>query len=487
MPAGRLARLGATPDFHHGLLGRAAKSDVVQSLKSAVGADLKVPTTLRFVPFVSLVFNRMPRQGVFMAVGGLGFLVQLAALAALMSLADWSWLPATLVSVELAVVHNFFWHERWTWCNRTVAPSDRAPSHLALSHLASSDIASSHLTLSHLAPSHLASSRLALLARLARLHVANGAVSIAGNAVLMALLAGLLGLPAIPANALAVAAMSVANFVIADRWVFGVRPGRGACLPRSRGSSPRRGCGRARRSAGGAKPAISCSLLLMALAAPTRASGAPTAETLIAWERHVAATEARLERTRASAAPGDRSKDGIAASGEMLHVPSATISDWRGSVFIPGVTLDRLLDRLQHPGTPPPQEDVVSSRVIARGPDSLSVAIRLVRRAIVTVRYDTEHEMRFRRWTPTLATARSVATRIEEVDGGDHGFLWRLRSYWRYEETDAGVQVELESLTLSRDVPSLVRPMAAPLVNRIARESVMRTLEALRRCLEDAG
>ena len=467
MPAGRLARLGATPDFHHGLLGRVAKSDVVQSLKSAVGADLKVPTTLRFVPFVSLVFNRMPRQGVFMAVGGLGFLVQLAALAALMSLADWSWLPATLVSVELAVVHNFVWHERWTWCNRTVAPSHRAPSHVA--------------------GSHLASSRLALLARLARFHVANGTVSIAGNAVLMALLAGLLGLPAIPANALAVAAMSVANFVIADRWVFAVRPGRGACLPRSRGSSPRRGCGRARRSAGGAKPAISCSLLLMALAAPTRASGAPTAETLIAWERHVAATEARLERTRASAAPGDRSKDGIAASGEMLHVPSATISDWRGSVFIPGVTLDRLLDRLQHPGTPPPQEDVVSSRVIARGPDSLSVAIRLVRRAIVTVRYDTEHEMRFRRWTPTLATARSVATRIEEVDGGDHGFLWRLRSYWRYEETDAGVQVELESLTLSRDVPLLVRPMAAPLVNRIARESVMRTLEALRRCLEDAG
>src|SRR5881396_2818240 len=210
LPAGRLARLGATPDFHHGLLERAAKSAVVQSLKSAVGADLKVPTTLRFVPFVSLVFNRMPRQGVFMAVGGLGFLVQLAALAALMSLADWSWLPATLVSVELAVVHNFFWHERWTWCNRTVAPSDRAPSHLA--------------------PSHLASSRLALLARLARFHVANGAVSITGNAVLMALLAGLLGLPAIPANALAVAAMSVANFLIADRWVFAVRPGRGACL-----------------------------------------------------------------------------------------------------------------------------------------------------------------------------------------------------------------------------------------------------------------
>ena len=67
------------------------------------------------------------------------------------------------------------------------------------------------------------------------------------------------------------------------------------------------------------------------------------AETLIAWQRHVAATEARLERTRASAAPGERSKDGIASWGESLHVPSGTISDWRGAVFLPGISLDRLL------------------------------------------------------------------------------------------------------------------------------------------------
>jgi hypothetical protein len=89
--------------------------------------------------------------------------------------------------------------------------------------------------------------------------------------------------------------------------------------------------------------------------------------------------------------------------------------------------------------------------------------------------------MRFRRWSPTLATAISVATRIEEVGGSDHGFLWRLRSYWRYETLDDGVRVELESLTLSRDVPSMVRPIAAPILAHIARESMCRTLEALRR------
>ena len=183
----------------------------------------------------------------------------------------------------------------------------------------------------------------------------------------------------------------------------------------------------------------------------------------------MAATEARLERSRAALAP--RASDAIAATGESIHVPSGTISDWRGAVFIPDITLDRLLHGLQHPGTPPPQEDVVSSRVIARGADSLRVGIRLVRHAIVTVSYDTEHEMQFRRVTPTLATARSVATRIEQVDGGDHGFLWRLHSYWRYEEIDGGVLVELRSLTLSRNVPALVRPIAAPARQRASRAS----------------
>jgi hypothetical protein len=181
--------------------------------------------------------------------------------------------------------------------------------------------------------------------------------------------------------------------------------------------------------------------------------------------------------------PGDdaRASRSLQAEGKSVDVESGTISDWRGSVLIPGVTLDRLLQRLQYPGTPPPQEDVTTSRVLARGPDSLRVYMRLVRHAIVTVTYETEHEMTFRRVSPTFATARSVATRIEEAGGGDKGFLWRLHSYWRYQQVDGGVLVSVESLTLSRDVPFVVRPIAGRIVPRIARESMLRTLEALRR------
>jgi putative flippase GtrA len=367
------------------------------------------------------------RLAPFIAVGILGFAVQIGALHILTAYACWDWLPATLVSVELAVLHNFLWHERWTWRDRvTLGGTDvRAERAVAVE---------------------------ARLSQLARFHLANGLISIGGNALTMAWLVGVLGVPAVPANALAVGATSIVNFLIADRWVFRLKP-------------------------------VALSLLVITAApAPARAAGLGPRhqpQTVAAWERYVAATEATLSATRPPQAPRLPS-DAIDAEGESIQVPGGTISDWRGAVFIPHLTLDRLLHRLQQPGTPPPQEDVVSSRVIARGADSLRVGIRLVRRAIVTVSYDTEHEMQFRRLAPALATARSVATRIEQVDGGDHGFLWRLHSYWRYEERGGGVLVELRSLTLSRHVPALVRPVAGPLVNRVARESMARTLEALR-------
>ena len=51
------------------------------------------------------------------------------------------------------------------------------------------------------------------------------------------------------------------------------------------------------------------------------------------WQRYVEATEARLERSRTF--PRAAIIEAIAAAGESIHVPSGTISDWRGAVFIP--------------------------------------------------------------------------------------------------------------------------------------------------------
>ena len=133
------------------------------------------------------------------------------------------------------------------------------------------------------------------------------------------------------------------------------------------------------------------------------------------------------------------------------------------------------------------------SRVVSRrSADDLTLYLRLKRTKVVTVVYDTEHEVRFRMVGPGRAVSSSIATRIVEVEdagtaderslpaGDDHGFLWRLNSYWRYQQVDGGVLVELESLTLSRDIPSVFRPIVLPIVDRVARESMSRTLSSLR-------
>jgi hypothetical protein len=239
-------------------------------------------------------------------------------------------------------------------------------------------------------------------------------------------------------------------------------------------------------------------------------------QTIEAWNKYVAATEARIARELANGRAffvhdflnnGAQARKQVLAGrvaigelsttdgkGRPIQVPDGLIHHWRGSTFVPGVTLDALLTRLKNPSeSGPHQEDVQALRVLARQPDRLKLFIAMTRKKIVTVTYHTEHDVVYQRHGPTRASSRSVATRIVEVAGAgtaearerppgdDRGFLWRLNSYWRYEQVDGGVIVELESLTLSRDVPLGLRVVVEPLIDRVARESLGRTLESLRR------
>jgi putative flippase GtrA len=116
----------------------------------------------------------------FNAVGLLGVGVQLAALALLLRL-GLNYLPATALAVEAALLHNYFWHTRWTWRGRTGS--------------------------------------------LWRFHLANGLLSLCSNLILMRILAGGLHIPPLPANLLAIASTSLINFWLGERWVF-PRPAR---------------------------------------------------------------------------------------------------------------------------------------------------------------------------------------------------------------------------------------------------------------------
>lgn len=361
-----------------------------------------------------------PRVSAFLLVGALGFVVQLGALEALTSFWRWPYILATLVAVEAAVLHNFAWHEHWTW-------QDRFPD------------------------------RRGIAGRLGRFHLGTGLVSLAGNLMLTTAIVELLQVRPVIANVCAVGVMSAVNFLVADRWVF-------------------------------RQPATSSFAVLALLLLPLDASAADLRpETVAAWNRHVAALELTLRDHDDEPAVGE-------PEGRTVSVPGGTIHEWRGSVRIPGITVASLVHALQNPGLPPPAEDVLEARVLAHTPSALRVYMKVTRSAVITVTYDTEHEVVFAWEEPGFATSRSVATSIREIGGSDRGFLWRLNSYWRYRQRGADVEVDVLSVSLSRGVPAVVRPVASPIIDRVAHESLRRTLEAverfgggLRRCQPGCG
>ena len=124
----------------------------------------------------------MPRWVIFNSVGTIGFGVQLAVLGVLLRL-DLHYLAATAIAVEAAVLHNFMWHERWTWRDRRATGAVTAR-------------------------------------RLLRFHALNGLISVAGNMVVMAVLVETMHMPPAPANVAAVIICALLNFMASERLVF---------------------------------------------------------------------------------------------------------------------------------------------------------------------------------------------------------------------------------------------------------------------------
>lgn len=120
----------------------------------------------------------------FNFVGAVGIGVQFAALFVLKSVLQFDYMFATAVAVEAAVVHNFVWHEQFTWADRVQASWRKS------------------------------------LVRFVRFNVTNGAVSIVGNLALMRVMVGEGHMNYLLANGIAIALCSVANFLVSEEWVF---------------------------------------------------------------------------------------------------------------------------------------------------------------------------------------------------------------------------------------------------------------------------
>jgi hypothetical protein len=232
-----------------------------------------------------------------------------------------------------------------------------------------------------------------------------------------------------------------------------------------------------------------------ATAAPAAAAPAELKpQTEQAWQDYIRNIEARRAREIATrsgsptARPGAVTVAPVGANGtdgSVAIAGGALIHHWRGRIVIPGVTLEDVLRQVRRA---PRQSDVLASKILEDRGDTLRVYLKLTRKELITVTYNTEHLVELTRHDPGRASSRSVATKIAELAdagtprerekpaGSDLGLLWRLNAYWRYEEVPGGVLVECESVSLSRGIPLLLKPFASGTVDRIARESMTRTL-----------
>jgi hypothetical protein len=225
------------------------------------------------------------------------------------------------------------------------------------------------------------------------------------------------------------------------------------------------------------------------------------AGTLRVWDKYVALTEARIARDTEnpsrflnmnSTAVRKLLKSGevyiqrgqvAVADGDEFGSANGMIHHWAGSVFVPGVSLEQLLNWIQdYDHHHLYFREVEESKLLSRDGDTFEIFLRLTKTKIITVRYDTSHAVTYRRHSPTRASSRSVATRINEIEnsGSDHGFLWRLNSYWRFSEEDGGVYVECESISLSRSIPFGLGWLINNYVDSVPRESLRNTLLSIR-------
>lgn len=389
----------------------------------------------------------------FNGIGGLGILVQLGVLTILLRRFNMPYLWATGIAVECAVLHNFLWHQRWTWRDR---PGISAAQ---------------------------------IAGRLGRFHALNGLVSLAGNIAIVRVLTGEFHADPLASNIAAIMVCSMLNFAASELLVF--------------------------RHIG---PAALVLIAASSAAAATPPATDLRAPTLQAWSAYEQQLDARAQAASAASVPffaldafGIKDwKAAAMAGGVVMHrldrpqprggvvpVPDGKIHHWAGAVFVPGMSVEAVLQHLskyagresEHYG------DVVASRLISRDGDTHKVFLKLRRTKVVTVTYNTEHVVAYRRLAASRATARSVATRIAELAdtgtpeerekpaGSDHGYLWRLNAYWRYEAANGGVLIECESISLSRDVPALLKWFIGGMVEGVARESLERTLVSLKRAL----
>ena len=239
-------------------------------------------------------------------------------------------------------------------------------------------------------------------------------------------------------------------------------------------------------------------------------------ETLAAYSEYIGNAEAGMAETLHPAGPYLWSQSNAERAGRVregrtiaqlwfgkhpVKAPDGLIHDWIGATAVPAATINGTLAVVQdydnHKNIYRPE--VIDSHLLRRTGDNFEILLRLLKKKIITVVLDTYHDVHYSWLSSERCYCTSRTTRISEIeDAGKpneraappdtgHGFLWRLYSYWRFEQVEGAVYVECRAISLTRDVPTGLGWVIEPIIRKLPRESLIATLDHTRAAVQPAN
>ena len=252
-----------------------------------------------------------------------------------------------------------------------------------------------------------------------------------------------------------------------------------------------------------------CTGLLLLLAVPQLAMAQPTPEAVAAFNAYAGTVESRLAQQHrsddaflASTASDRRTETMRLRSGEHIverltpaagaEVSGSLLHHWRGTAFVPGAKaadFERLMQNFPaYPQHFSPQ--VLQAALIAHRGHRMQASMRVRQKHILTAVLDTTYDITYGQLDKQHGYSISRSTRIAEIDSPgtaseralnaseEHGFLWRLNTYWSYEEKDGGLYLQIEAISLTRSIPHGLGWVIRPYIESIPRESLEFTLRS---------
>ena len=235
-------------------------------------------------------------------------------------------------------------------------------------------------------------------------------------------------------------------------------------------------------------------------------------ETIEAFDRYIASTETKLQPRWSGEhflwfddSPDIRLRllAGVVVAQPLqgngiVALPGGLIQDWVGAVFVPKTTLQETMslvqDYPQHPQIYKP--DVADVKVLSHTGNDYAIRTRVVKsKFFISDVVDIDNQIHFVPLDSKRVYSRSASQRVVEISnagkqnerelpvGHDRGLVWRVNGYWFFEETEGGVFITCESITLTREIPFLLAKVLSPIVHELPAEALKTSLEQTRKAI----